>query len=498
MGKNNGFVEILLIILIIVAAIFLGGGLYATRQSAPSTQTMDQNFCKPLPITENSPSIKAPSYSHVKTEPKPGVFESDPNNIFPKINPNDLKTFKLVKAKIPFLIAHSTYFSPNELRSSGPDAGGLKCPNVVVSPDGGAHHHFCQWINDPVVPGPNTSGALKYAVLYPASWSGSPGWSSGFDSPEKQGQQIFYADYQLIFLAYLNSDNTLMTFDGKNKDGNDEKFTMMDVYQQVKNDDKNKPTQDLPKEVLDCKKSIEEGEFTIIDGNTDESVKKVLQLKTFVPSKFDVERNWYYPMCKPAIYLYPKERTEVSVRLAPKGPLTFTLPFYPDEGWNVIANPDGKIEYKNSSYPYLYYEADIPDNLLMNNTDEGFIQPYDNLENFLNVLLPKLGLNESESLEFKKYWLKVLPKSNYYSIKIVPKKVLDDISPLIIEPNPDNIIRVILYFESLEKKIDLNPPVITDFKRSGFIQHQRGAGFTVIEWGGLFKKSPSQNFSCLM
>ncbi|GEM_PF-1970152 len=488
MKNSKGLAETLLLIVVVIAAIFLGGGFLSTRQPATDSEEVADQLCKPLPITENSPSIKAPSYTHVKKTPQPDVFESDPNSLFPKINPNDLKTFKLVKAKIPFLIAHSTYFSPNELRSTGPDAGSLKCPNIVVSSDGKAHHHFCQWVHDPVVPTPNKSKAPKYAVLYPASWSGSPGWSSGFNTGSEDNQ-IFYADYQLIFLAYLNPDNTLATFDGKDKAGNDEKFTMMDVYQQVKDDDQNKATVELPEKVFDCQKAVDEGEFTIIDGNKDGSGRKLLQLETFVPTRFSVERNWYYPMCKPAIYLYPEEKTEVSVRLAPKGPLTFTLPSYPSQGWDVTANPDGKIEYNGAFYPYLYYEADIPNSLLISNNNEGFVESYENLENFLNIILPKMGLNDKERNEFTKYWLNVLPKSNYYLIKIVPKNVLDNISPLMIEPNPDNIIRVILYFEALDNKIEINPPIINTVERKGF---------SVVEWGGLFKKDPSQNFSCLM
>lgn len=222
---------------------------------------------------------------------------------------------------------------------------------------------------------------------------------------------------------------------------------------------------------------------------TKDPVKKSLQLKTFsVSSEESLVVPWLSPYCKPAIYLYPKEKTNVNVKIAPQGKLTLTIPKYPTDGWQVTAYPNGKIDSGNSFYNYLYYEAEIPDSIILK-PKTGFVLEHKDLSKLLEKLLPKLGLNKNESSEFSDYWLKVLPKSPYYFIGVVSKNELDKISPLYINPSPDNIIRVTLYFEALDRKVDVNPPSFPVFKRTGF---------TVVEWGGLFKKDGRHNFTCLM
>ena len=60
---------------------------------------------------------------------------------------------------------------------------------------------------------------------------------------------------------------------------------------------------------------------------------------------------------KPVIYLYPEEKTEVSVSLELDGALTCTYPAY-EGGWKVTAYPDGTLtDQKGQSYNYLYWEG---------------------------------------------------------------------------------------------------------------------------------------------
>lgn len=215
-----------------------------------------------------------------------------------------------------------------------------------------------------------------------------------------------------------------------------------------------------------------------------------LQLKTFLIELQQSINPWLSPLCKPAIYLYPEKKTDVNVKIKPKGDLTLTIPAYPPvNGWKVLAYPNGKIESENKSYDYLYYEAQIPNELVDGKTDQGYVVKYEELDSTLKNLLPNLGLNKKESGEFLDYWLKVLPKSNYYFIGVVPQKLFDDISPLNINPSPDTIIRVILYFKPLDDKINVSPPNLTNIQRKGF---------TVVEWGGFFKIDSAHPFTCLM
>ncbi|MEK7502476.1 MAG: hypothetical protein AAB609_03035, partial [Patescibacteria group bacterium] len=84
-------------------------------------------------------------------------------------------------------------------------------------------------------------------------------------------------------------------------------------------------------------------------------------------------------------------------------------------------------------------------------------------------------------------WTKALPRSPYYFVGIMDKESIDQIEPLDINPSPDSIIRVRLYFEMLEKSISVKRPVITTPQRNGF---------TVVEWGAMVKTDRNSPFTC--
>jgi len=229
------------------------------------------------------------------------------------------------------------------------------------------------------------------------------------------------------------------------------------------------------------------GSQIIITPTGQTGAKKNLQLETFGIKLETPLVPWLSPFCKPAIYLYPEKETDVHVCIAPKGKLTYTIPSYPSSGWDVLAKPNGDIVYNNNGYDYLYYEAEIPDSEITKPT-EGFVVEKEKIKSLLDTILPKLSLNKKEANQFTKYWLSVLPDSPFYFVGIVSTSSLDSIAPLSILPKPDTIIRVTLYFEALDNKISLPQPQIVPIKRQGF---------TVVEWGGIFKRDKNHNFSCL-
>jgi hypothetical protein len=143
--------------------------------------------------------------------------------------------------------------------------------------------------------------------------------------------------------------------------------------------------------------------------------------------------------------------------------------------------------YQNKPYDYLYYETKVADSRIAK-PNNGFVVKYSDLSNLFSMLLPKLGLNAKETKEFKDYWLKALPSSKYYFVGIIPQRELSNASTLSIIPKPATEIRVTLYFEALESKIIevMQPQIITPARN----------GFTVVEWGGIFKKNADSKFSC--
>ena len=183
---------------------------------------------------------------------------------------------------------------------------------------------------------------------------------------------------------------------------------------------------------------------------------------------------------KPAIYLYPQEDTYISVDLAIDGQLTQTIPSY-DDGWYVLANPDGDIfdrrdgYIQDKPYDYLFWEAET-DLSKLELSDQGWVVAKGDLEGWFSANLPLLGLNEKEKAQFMEYWLERLSKSAYYELKLLSSEFLAEHATLIITPQPDTLIRVIFFFNPLNEPKTIESPVIETPEREGFV---------VLEWGGI-------------
>jgi hypothetical protein len=217
--------------------------------------------------------------------------------------------------------------------------------------------------------------------------------------------------------------------------------------------------------------------------------RKNLQLETFQIKQNQPVYDYQGAWCKPAINLYPTQKTNIHVTVEPKGKFTFTLPQYPQDGWSVTAYPNGDIHYQNQTFPYLYYEAAIPNDLIPE-PQKGYIVSASELPGLFNTILPKLGLNAREQTEFSDYWEKALPKSPYYFVGIIPQENLNGMAPLTISPAPDTLFRLSLYFKPLENNDrQVSPPQLNKFIRQGF---------AVVEWGGIVKSDKDHPFTCLM
>ncbi len=176
---------------------------------------------------------------------------------------------------------------------------------------------------------------------------------------------------------------------------------------------------------------------------------------------------------KPAIYLYPEKKTDVSVKLLlTDAELSTTYPKYQD-GWNVTAYPDGKIVNKadNCTYEYLFWDAVGNFNYDMS---KGFCVKGQDMEKFLREKLTLLGLTESEMNEFIVYWLP-LTEHNAYNLISFQTDVYTEHFKLNISPKPDSLLRVFAAFKPVEQFVRIQPQELNGFERKGF---------TVVEWGG--------------
>lgn len=175
---------------------------------------------------------------------------------------------------------------------------------------------------------------------------------------------------------------------------------------------------------------------------------------------------------KPIIYLYPKEETNISVKLGYPELITADYPSY-NYGWSVTAYPDGNLKIDNHSYYALYYESQ--NKIAFEKNDTGFVVESNKIANFLEDKLSILGLNEKESEEFIIYWLPKLQSNKYVYIRFATEDEISKNMPLVIDPKPDTTIRVLMIYKGLNEA----EPVI----KQNLIKTER-AGYTAIEWGG--------------
>jgi len=256
---------------------------------------------------------------------------------------------------------------------------------------------------------------------------------------------------------------------------------------------------------------VESGKKSVVIPSQSPSAKKdQLQLEWFV-----FQGGVWGVHCKPAVYLYPKEKSLVNVRVYPKGELSYTDPPYdPESGWTVFANSLGTlstINHKLLTNNYLYYESKIKDEEIKKPT-KGWVvrtsgqairgseepsgsrrvrgdseQENRSMEELFDEILPKLGLNQKEESDFKDYWLTKLPESPYYFVGVMDKTQRDYLEPLSVTPNPETSIRFSLYFEMLKEPKEVEQPEIFTPKRDGF---------TLVDWGGMIKLYPDTPFTC--
>jgi len=180
---------------------------------------------------------------------------------------------------------------------------------------------------------------------------------------------------------------------------------------------------------------------------------------------------------KPVIYLYPKQKQNIQVKLDYQGEIIADYPNYDEKlkGWSVTAYPDGKIinDADNQEYGYLFWEGKSKEKIDWD-LSKGFIVRGKDTKIFLQKTLSKIGLTPKEYNEFIVYWFPLM-QDNKYNLIHFANEQYSDTAPLTINPKPDSILRVFMVYKSLEKQREIQEQEIKPFERKGF---------TVVEWGG--------------
>ena len=179
---------------------------------------------------------------------------------------------------------------------------------------------------------------------------------------------------------------------------------------------------------------------------------------------------------KPNIYIYPQEKTTMSVNLGfPKGgEIIKSIPDY-GKGWNITVDTNGLID---NSYGYLFYESIQPDVWQQN---EGWIIRKKDLKDFFNNNMSDYGFFGQEIQDFIDYWIPRLTDSELYAIYPQNKMIIENVINLNFLKKPDNLLRLFYVIEEVAE-IPANklpvPKIDKSFEREKFF---------VVEWGVILK-----------
>lgn len=220
--------------------------------------------------------------------------------------------------------------------------------------------------------------------------------------------------------------------------------------------------------------NVPDGDYFISIPNFDDGFegKARVAFSTDSTRKIDMKGPFYFMAVAPNIYLYPEDTTNVSVQVEVRdgGSIPYSIPTYND-GWNVTAAPDGRI---NDSLGFLYYDfySGIP-----YQSDSGWVIDYDNFDSEITDLLSTRGLNGQEIFDFIDFWKPKIDSCDWVTFcPIDAGKMVE----LRVDPEPVTLFRELyLVLPATGEKPTIKEPARgTPFKREGF---------TVVEWGGHLK-----------
>lgn len=250
-----------------------------------------------------------------------------------------------------------------------------------------------------------------------------------------------------------------------------------------------------------CKEDITDYDMKILDDNID--IKFYVERKCgicqevpilyFIPvdkdsveTRFDISVDYEYEydrncwsfelpiveVDKPILYLYPEDKIDITVQLEKANQIVTSYPKY-NNGWKVIASPNGDLYDNNGKYYYALYWDEISNNKI--DFNEGFYVTKENAISFLEEKLSIIGLSDRERNEFIMYWLPKLENNEKNLVYFELTEERESNNKLIIKPTPNSLLRINMHIKKIDEKVDIKEQELISFDR---------IGFSAVEWGG--------------
>lgn len=176
---------------------------------------------------------------------------------------------------------------------------------------------------------------------------------------------------------------------------------------------------------------------------------------------------------KPNIYLYHPENGKVRVSLLYEDMITTSEPRYKaGYGWEAFLK-DGSI---NGTGDFLFYEANVPDDLFQKKT--GWVIRGGHLRDDIFAILSKYGFNDREKTDFIEYWCNKLEAGMSYVFYDQNTDTVDAVMPIKTERTFHERHRIWFFIEPLRNQV-VSEPVFVDVIK----QHENA----LVEWGGIMK-----------
>lgn len=222
--------------------------------------------------------------------------------------------------------------------------------------------------------------------------------------------------------------------------------------------------------------------YAYLEFVSEQKQSRLITINTIDKKVLDITFEDYrkpQPMKKPAIYLYPTEKREITVVHDFKGKMLNTYPVY-KENWKVIAEPSGLLRnlVDNRTYSYLFWDGQCDFPAAHYAYKSGFYINKSETIPFLQNTLSEIGLNDTEINDFIVFWLPYLSENEYNFLHFWINDNIDNHSFLQISPKPETEIVLFMEYKGYQ-----NIETLTKLPKQNLQKIER-KGFTVVEWGG--------------